>query len=115
MKKKRKAGKKGAKWQHSGMNSKKMEEILEQRRIEGDSLQLEVMRKVLWLVVHERMSQGKGVKGNKEKKNESGKMREKPNIAVEVHTEETRKRRNLSQSEMDQCWKNLAEKWRRKF
>ena len=35
--------------------------------MEGSSLQLEVMRKVLELVVHERMSQGKGVKGFKEK------------------------------------------------
>ena len=46
----------------------KLEEILERRRIEGSSLKLEIMQKVPELVVHERMSQGKGVKGRKEKK-----------------------------------------------
>ena len=45
----------------------KLEEILEQRRMEGNSLQLEVMQKALEVVVHERMSQGKGVKGMKRK------------------------------------------------
>ena len=37
-------------------------------------------------------------------------MKEKPNIAVEEDTKEMRKWGSLSQSEMDQCWKNLAEK-----
>ena len=37
-----------------------LEEILERRGMEGSSLQLEVMQKVLELVVHERTSQGKG-------------------------------------------------------
>ena len=37
-------------------------------------------------------------------------MREQPNIAVEVDTEEMRKWRGLSQSEMDPCWKKLAER-----
>ena len=46
----------------------KLEEIWERRRIEGSSLKLEVMQKVPELVVHERMSQGKGVKGLEEKK-----------------------------------------------
>ena len=45
-----------------------MEETLEQRRMEGSSLQLEAMRNVPGLVVRERMSQGTGVKGFKEKK-----------------------------------------------
>ena len=62
-----------------------MEEILERRRMEGSSFH---MRKVPDLVVHLRMSQGKGVKGLKEKKKVSGwsmeEMREKPNIDVEV-------------------------------
>ena len=46
----------------------KLEEILERRRMEGSSLKLEVMQKVPALVVHERMSQLKGLKGLKEKK-----------------------------------------------
>ena len=50
------------------MKSNNLEEILEQRRMEGSSLQLEAMRNVLELVVHERMSQGMGVKGFNEKK-----------------------------------------------
>ena len=37
----------------------KMEKALERRRMEGNSLQAEVMQKVPELVVHERMSQGK--------------------------------------------------------
>ena len=41
---------------------------MRQRRTEGDSLKLEVMREAPELVVHERMSQGEGVKGPKEKK-----------------------------------------------
>ena len=84
-----------------------LKEILEQRRMEGSSLQLEVMRKVPGLVVHESVSQGKGVKGVKEKKKVSGRsmgeMREKPNIAVEVDTEEMRKWRGLSQREVKLC------------
>ena len=51
---------------------RKLEEILEQRGMEGSLGQLEVMRRVPELVVHERMSQGKRVKGLKEKKKVSG-------------------------------------------
>ena len=91
---------------------RKLEEILEHRKMEGSSLQLEVVRKVPELVVHERMSQCKGVKGFKEKRKVSGwsmeEMRETANIALEIDTEEMRKWRGLSQSEMDQCLKNLA-------
>ena len=62
--------------------------------MEGSSF-LEVMRKVPELVVHERMSQGKGVKGFKEKRKVSGwsmeEMREKPNIALEIDTERNEK------------------------
>ena len=46
----------------------KLEKVLERRRMEGNSLQAEVMQRVPELVVHERMSQGKKVKGTKEKK-----------------------------------------------
>ena len=44
----------------------KLDESLERRR-EGSSLQADVMQKVPELLVHERMSQGKGVKCTKEK------------------------------------------------
>ena len=37
-------------------------------------------------------------------------MKERPNIAVKEDTEDMRKWIGLSQSEMDLCWKNLAEK-----
>ena len=40
----------------------KLEEILERRRMEGSSLQVEVMQQVPELVVNERMSQGEKVK-----------------------------------------------------
>ena len=87
-----------------------LEETLQRRRMEGSSLQLEVTQKVLELVVQERMLQGKGVKVFKEKKIVPGLSIEKQNIAVEEDTEEIRKWRGLSQSEMDRCWKNLAER-----
>ena len=53
------------------------------------------MRKVPELVVQERMSQGKVVKGRKEKKNVPGwsieEIREKPSVASVEDTEEMRK------------------------
>ena len=59
MKRKRKADEKRTKWQHCRDEEQKLEEILAQRRMEGSSLQLEFIPKVLEFVVHERMSQGK--------------------------------------------------------
>ena len=50
----------------------KLEEILDRTWMKGNSLQLEVMQKAPELVVHERMSQGKGVKCIKEKKRVTG-------------------------------------------
>ena len=89
-------------------DEQRLEEILKRRRMEGSPLQLEVMQKVPELVVQERMSQGKGAKGLKEKKKVQGWSIE-ANFAVVEDTEEMRKWRSLSQSEMDLCWKNLAE------
>ena len=92
----------------------KLEEILERRRMEGGSLQAEVMQKVLELVVHERMSQGKEVRGTKEKKKVKGssteEMKDKPSSSLEEDTGEMIEWRSMSQEEMDQCWKMLAEK-----
>ena len=91
----------------------KLEEILERRKMEGSSLKVEVLQKVPELVVHERMSQGKGVKGRKEKKKALGwsmeEMKEKTNVALVEDTEEMRKWSVFSQSEMDLCWKNVEE------
>ena len=102
MKKRRKADEKGTKWQPSGRRSKNC-----MRWIEGDSLKLEYMRKAPELVVHERMSQGDRERGLKEKKRVPGwsaeEMKEKPNNDI------LRKWRCFNQSEMDQCWRNLAE------
>ena len=59
-------------------------------------------------------SKGEGFKEKKKAPRWSiEEMKEKPNVAVEEDTEEMRKWRGVSQSEMDQCWNNLAE-WRRK-
>ena len=92
----------------------KLEERLQRRRMEGSSLQAEVMQKVLELVVYELMSQGKGVKCTKEKKKVKGwfseEMSGKPSSSLEEDREEVRKWRGLSQGKMDQCWKNLAER-----
>ena len=77
-------------------------------------LKLDAMQKVPELAVNERMSQGKRLKNPKEKKEVPGwsveEMKERPNIAVEKDTEEVKKWRSLSQSEMDLCWKKLVEK-----
>ena len=50
----------------------KLEDILERRRMEGDSSQLEVMQKVPGLVVHERMTKCKEVRGTQGKKKVKG-------------------------------------------
>ena len=75
-------------------------------------------KKVPELVVNERMSQGKKVKNPKKKKVPGWsieEMKERPNIGVEEDTEEMRKWRDLSQSEMDVCWKKVAERMDEEF
>ena len=66
------------------------------------------------LVVHERVSKGKGANGTKEMKKVIGwsseEMREKPNNSWEKYTEEMCEWRGLSQNEVHQGWKKLAEK-----
>ena len=71
------------------------------------------MQKAPELVVHERMSQGRGVKCTKEKKivkrwsNEEKKG--KPSSSSVEDTEEMRKWRG-PKDEIHQCWTNLAER-----
>ena len=47
---------------------RRLEDIVERRRMEGSSFKLDVMRRVPELVVNERMSQGERVKNPKVKK-----------------------------------------------
>ena len=72
------------------------------------------MPKAPKLVVHERMSQGEGVKGPKEKKRgprwSAEEMKEQPNTDKEKYAEELTKWRCLNQREMDSCWNNLVER-----
>ena len=72
------------------------------------------MQKVPEPVVHERTTKGGELKCTKEKKKVKGwsieEMKERPDIAAEEDTEEMKRWRSLNQSEMDLCWKNLAEK-----
>ena len=56
----REGGQIAAQWEEE----QKLEEIVERRRIEGSSLKLEVMQNVLEPMLHEQMSQCKGVKGD---------------------------------------------------
>ena len=67
----------------------------------------EVVQKALELVVHERMSQGRGVTCTKEKKKVKGwsaeEMKGKPSRSLEEDTEGKKKRRSLRQDEIDQC------------
>ena len=58
----------------------KLERSLERRRMEGSSLQADVMQKVPELSVHERMSQGEEVR----------EMKDKPNSSLEEDAEEMR-------------------------
>ena len=85
-----------AKWEEE----QKLEEIVEQRRIEGDPLKVKVMRQAPELVVYERMSPGEGVRGPKEKKKSLlKKMKEKPDAEKVEDAEELRKWRCLIQIE----------------
>ena len=92
----------------------KLEESLEQRRMEGSSLQADVVQKVLELAVHERISQGEKARGTKAKKQVTGwsieEIKDKPKCLLEEDTEEMRKWRGMNQEEMDQCRKKMAER-----
>ena len=107
------AARKGAQWDEE----QKLEDILEKRGMKGSSLKLEVMQKVPEPVVQERMSQGKGAKGPKEKKKVQGwsieEMKEKQ-MLLWWKTEAVIKWRGLRQSEIDQSWKKLAERMEEK-
>ena len=91
-----------------------LDDLIERRRMEGSSLKLDVMQKFPELVVNKRMSQGEQGKATKEKKKVPGwsfeEMKERPNIAAEEDTVEMKRWRSLNRSEMDLCWKNLAER-----
>ena len=111
--KKRKSGKRKTRWECNGMRMRSWEETLERRRMEGSSLQAEVMHKLsAWCMT--RMSQGEKVRGTKEKKKVKGwstqEMKEKANSSLEQDTEDMIKWRGMSQEEMEQCWKKLAER-----
>ena len=71
--------------------------------MEGSPGQFEVMRRVPELVVHERMSEDKRVKGLEEMKKISGwsteELKEELSVAHEEDAEEVTKWRGLSQSE----------------
>ena len=91
-----------------------MDDFIERRRMERSSLKLDVLQKVPELVVNRPMSQGEQEKDTKEKKKVPGwsieEMKERRNIAVEEDREEMKRWRSRYQSEMDLCWKNLAER-----
>ena len=82
----------------------------EQKLVEGSPGQFEVMRRVPELVLHERMSHGKRVKGLKEGKKIAGRsvedMEEELNVAEKEDSEEVKKWRGLSKSETE--WKTKS-------
>ena len=90
----------------------KLEELLEQRRMERCSLQAEVTQKTPELVVRARMSQSKGVKTAKEKKKVKGWSSQeetgKSNRSSKEDTEEMKNWRDMKYEEIDQCWRDLA-------
>ena len=75
---------------------------------------MEVVQRVPELRVHERMSQVEKTKCAKGRKKVKGwsteEMKNKGNSLLEEDTEEMTKWRGMSQDEMDQCWRSLAEK-----
>ena len=91
---------------------KKLEEILECRRMERSFLKVEICKKVPEFVVNGRMAQGVKVTGTKEKKKVKGwsteEMKDKSNSRLDEDTEEMKEWRGLSQDEMEQLWKKLA-------
>ena len=101
--------KKRRKWRNGNWRTEKLEEILERRRREGTAC-----IKILKLVVHERMSQGDEVRGaqvkNKVKGWSTEEMKDKTRSQLEDDTGEMMNWRSMSQENMDQCWKKLAEK-----
>ena len=92
----------------------KLKVILERRRVEGGSLHADDIQKVLELVVHQRMSQDKKTKGVEEKKKvkrwSTEEMKNKPCDVRREDSEEMIAWKTMSQEEVDNCWKKLAEK-----
>ena len=88
----------------------KLEESLERRRMEGSSLQAEVMQKVPELVVHEPMSQGEEVRGTKKKKVKEWSTEEMKDKANSFWRKTQKNEEMENQEEMDHCWKELAER-----
>ena len=65
--KQRRTGKKKHQMEVQWTEDERVENILERRRMEGGSLQAEVVQKVPELVVHERMLQGEKAGGTRER------------------------------------------------
>ena len=76
MKKRRKGGENGTTWQHSWMKSNNWRTSWNKEGWKEALGSFEVIRRVPELVVHERMSQGKKVKGRKEEKKSGWSMEE---------------------------------------
>ena len=70
------------------------------------------MQKIPELVLHERMSQGEKARGTKEKVKgwSTAEIQDKPSSFLEEDTGEMIEWRSMSHEEMDQGWKELAEK-----
>ena len=85
---KRKTGKRRTRWLYNGMRSKSWRRPWNEQGWKGNSLQLDVMQKVPELVVHERMTKGKEVRGTKGKKKVKGwsveEKKDKVNSLVEI-------------------------------
>ena len=112
MKKKKIVGEKRTRWQHSGMNSNNWRRSWRRR-----------IGRTLFEAGGRAKGTGAGgagthvtrqrVEGSQREESTGWSIeetKEKPNTAVAEDTEEMRKWRGLSHSEMDQCWKNLAER-----
>ena len=84
---------------------------MKEEKMEGSSFKLDAVKKFPELLVNERVPQGESRKKRRKCHDSSIEdMKERPNIAVEEETEEMKRWRGLNQSEMDLCWKNLAER-----
>ena len=112
-------GKKGDQMEVQWAEDEKLEEILERRSREGSCLKADVMKKVLELVAHERVSQGEKARGTKEEKKvkvwSAEEMKDLPTSSLEEDTEDMSTWRSLNQEEMDHAGRILAGRMEVKF
>ena len=93
-----------------------LEDVVERRRVEGSSLNSDVIPKVLELLANERMFHGQKVKNIQAKRKVPAwsieQMKDRTNFAEEEDAEDLNRWRSLNQSEMDNAGRSWRREWR---